>query len=174
MINQVTKAKLLEDPNAIENSILVNPEPLGEMSPTLQEDFPDDWIPTEKCKIEMTELIECMLKNRFDNVRCENFQLIYYNCKKFRDSNLFALVKKWDCHRMKEIKEEERNEYIRELLSKKAKLLKDYETTEINIDTKGYRRRIDNDISQLNWRINYLPQCVNEISEIKEINQNLI
>lgn len=155
-----TKKKLLEDPNAIETTILVNPEPLGEISPTLPLNFPSKLIPKENCQIPMAELVNCLLHNNFDNVKCENFQFNYYRCKSFRDSSLFSKIRNWECNEYKKLNDNEKTNYNQNLLSSKAKLLKEYDQTEINSKNKGYRKRIDHEIQQLNWRLSYLPKCL--------------
>lgn len=159
-IDRGTQKKLLDDPNAIESIIMVNPEPLGEMTATLPENFPDSLIPKEKCEYQMIELINCLVQNGFDNVKCENFQFTYYHCKKFRDSVLFSAIKNWDCKNYSQLNnEEERKLYFEKLLISKAKMLKTYEETNINPQTKGFRKRLDSDIQQLNWRLKNLQKC---------------
>ena len=160
-ITEDTKNKLLKDEAiAIETTILVNPEPLSEISPTLPDSFPSEFIPKEKCEIQMLGLINCMVTNKYDNVPCENFQYEYYQCKKFRDSALFELVKQWECSQFKPMENSNKKFYMETLLINKAKLLDEYNTIPVTSNSIGVRRRIDSDIQQLTWRINYLPNCL--------------
>ena len=156
-----TRQKINQDSStAIETSILVNPEPLSEMSPSLPEDFPSELIPKNKCELEMLGLLKCMIENKYDNVPCENFQLEFYSCKKFRDSSLFELVKQWECSKFEKFNSDKRKYYMEKLLVEKAKLLEKYDEVPVTSKSIGFRRRIDNDIQQLSWRIEFLPKCL--------------
>lgn len=146
--------------NSIETNIMINPQPLSEPSPTLPDKFPNTLIPKDLCEYEVLELINCMLHNKFDNILCENFQLNYYNCKRKRDATLFRRVKEWECDYFRNLEEENRIQYIKDLVNIKKNKLEEYEQTEIDSNTIGFRKRIDSDIMQLNWRINYLPHCL--------------
>lgn len=160
-LSDETKGKLLSDNgSAIELTILVNPEPLSEISPTLPDNFPDSLIPKEKCEIQMASLINCMLKKKFDNVPCENFQFEYYECKKFRDSVLFSNLHHWECKEFNKMSSFERKMHMEALLLKKAKLLDTYENVQSLSKNIILKKRIDSDIQQITWRMNYLPKCL--------------
>lgn len=154
------KQKISSDDSAIETTLFINPEPLSEPSPTLPDHFPDNLIPSNKCELEMMSLINCLIKNKYDNVNCEMFQKNYYNCKKIRDGSLFKSIHLWECEYFINLDASNRKKYMERLLIEKASLLKEYDTSINKESSFIYRKRIDSDIQQITWRIDYLPKCL--------------
>ena len=154
-ISDETSQKIISDPNAVENNIQINPEPLGEPSPTLPQNYPLNNLPNEKCVLPMLELVNCLVKNNFDNVVCESFQFSYLKCKKFRDSAIFSSIKNWECQVY--LNSNNKDEYFNNLQIEKARISEMYNKSEN--ESFSVRKRIDADVRQIQWRLDYLPHC---------------
>jgi hypothetical protein len=148
--------KLRLNPEIIASSMMINPEPFNEISPTLPENFPSDLIPINICETEMMNLCDCLLKNKYDNVKCEQFQLDFYNCKKLRDTLLVSRIQKWEENFFSEMDKENKRIYLNELKNKKRNFIEKYENIEINFDNRMKRIRLLSDLELLDWRLNYL------------------
>lgn len=154
--NQKLQDKLRADPNSLSTTMLINPEAIGEMSPTLPKEFPKELIPKELCEKQIKTLLSCLLDNEFDNVKCEEKQFEYYECKKWRDSLLFKRINEWELEHFKKMKDDEKISHIDNLKIKKLEFIDKYETLEVVSSNRNKRNKISYDIEQLNWRINNL------------------
>jgi hypothetical protein len=150
--------KLLEDPNSLSTTLLINPEILSEISPTLPKGFQQELIPKEKCEMQLDKLLSCLIDNNFDNVKCEEFQFTFYECKKWRDSLLINRIKKWEIENFEMMNENEKLFYVDSLKIKKMGYIEMYESVEVIPANRGKRIRISSDIEQINWRIRYLEE----------------
>lgn len=151
-----TARKLLEDPNSLSTTMLINPEILGEMSPTLPKKFPKELIPKEICEGQLNKLTSCLVDNEFNNVDCEDFQFKFYECKKWRDALLFKRIKEWELKEYDRLNEEDKLYYVNELKIKKIEFINEYEKIEVTPRNRGKRIRYSSDIEQIDWRIKYL------------------
>lgn len=148
--------KLKLDPSSITTTMMINPEAIGEMSPTIPENFPKENLPKDLCEPQLQKLISCLLQKQFNNVICENSQHLFYECKKWRDNLIFQRIKSWETDYYSSMSELEKKVYINSLKIKKIEYLKKYESIEVISINKGKRNRISSDIEQLSWRINNL------------------
>jgi len=148
--------KLRLNPEIVASSMMINPEPFNEISPTLPESFPSELIPSNICEKEILNLTECLLKNKYDNVKCEQFQLDFYSCKKSRDTLLVSRIKTWEEIYYSKMNIEDQNFYLQNLRNKKREYVQKYEAIEITLDNRMKRIRLLSDLELLDWRINYL------------------
>jgi len=148
--------KLRLNPEIVASSMMINPEPFNEISPTLPENFPSELIPINICETEMLNLCNCLLKHKYDNVKCEQLQLDFYNCKKSRDTLLVSRIQKWEEKFYSELNKENKGIYLNEIRNKKRDFIEKYENIEINIDNRMKRIRLLSDLELLDWRYNYL------------------
>ena len=111
--------KLEEDPNSLSTTMLINPEVIGEMSPSLPHEFPKNLIPLEICEKQMKSLLSCLIDNDFDNVRCEDFQFSYYECKKWRDTLIFKRIREWEVDYYSKFNTSQKNLHLDQLKIKK-------------------------------------------------------
>ena len=144
----------------IESNFMFNPDPLAEPSPSLPDKFPLELLPKDYCENELLTLVECMIDNKFDNIPCDAKQLNFYKCKRKRDSTIFSSIKDWECKEFKTFPNDKKTSYLKDLVDRKIKKQEDYEKAEYESNNIGYRKRLDSDIMQLNWRINYIPNCL--------------
>jgi hypothetical protein len=154
--SQKLQDKLRADPNSLSTTMLINPEAIGEMSPTLPKEFPKELIPKEICERQMKTLLSCLIDNEFDNVKCEELQFEYYECKKWRDTLIFKRINEWEVDNYKKMKDNERVSHLDNLKVKKLEFIDKYEKLEVTSSNRNKRNKISYDIEQLNWRINYL------------------
>jgi hypothetical protein len=166
--NQKVQEKLIKDPNSLSTTMLINPEVIGEMSPTLPYEFPKELIPKEICELQLKNLLSCLLDNDFDNVRCEDMQYTYYECKKWRDSLLFKRIKEWEMDFFNKKDENEKNTHLANLKVKKLELIDTFEKIEVTPSNRGRRSRVSYDIEQINWRILYLENTVNKLNNLNK------
>jgi hypothetical protein len=148
--------KIRADVGSTNSFILINPEPLNEISPTLPEKFPSELIPKELCEKQLNDLMLCMIKKKFNNPDCEEYQGVLYKCKKWRDNLIISRIKEWESGYYKELPREEKKVYLDELKDKKSQFMKLYEQVPVLARNKGKRIRISSDIQQVVWRISYL------------------
>lgn len=141
------------DANAIDNLFIINPNPLNEISPNLPKLFPKELIPVEKCENSILSLIYCLKNKDYDNTKCKESQTNFYKCKQQRDSILFHKIKIWEVDHFKTLNSDEKESYVKELKDKKENLIVLYEDKNNN---SLKRTKIDNDIIQLTWRLNYI------------------
>jgi hypothetical protein len=146
--------KLTADPNSLSTTMLINPEVIGEMSPTIPKIFPKSMLPKELCEKRMQLLITCMVDWEFDNVKCEEEQFAYYQCKKWRDSLIFKRINEWEIDYFTKLNNEEQDCHLNDLKIEKIEQINHYDTAK-DLD-RFKRKRISYDIEQLNWRISYL------------------
>lgn len=151
------------DSDLLATKFLINPEVFNEMSPTIPSGFPINLLPNEKCENEMTQLLDCMFDNKFDNVECQMYQKNYYSCKKWRDSLIFKRIKDWEIELFEFMSSNEKKIYLESMEQKKNGLIDKYEKLPVLPKTRGHRLRIASDIEQIDWRIKY---C-NNLSNIK-------
>ena len=155
--NNDAKSKMRLDPNLLQTVVFMNPEPLNEISPTLPELFPEELIPSEICEKDMLNLIECLVRLDFDNVKCEEVQFEYYQCKRWRDSLLFKRIKEWEVSYLLN------NTgilpgYVNNLKTQRIQLINEYENVPNISKNTGKRIRYNSDIQQLDWRLNYIKE----------------
>jgi len=148
--------KLRLKPEIVASSMMINPEPFNEISPTLPELFPNELIPTNICEREILKLSDCLLKNKYDNVKCEQFQLDFYTCKKSRDTLLVSRINTWEEDFFSKMDKENQNYYLQNLRNKKREYVQIYENIEINLDNRMKRIRLLSDLELVDWRISYL------------------
>jgi hypothetical protein len=148
--------KLKLDLQTGQQSLLINPELIGEISPTLPENFPKDLIPKEICEKQLNKLLSCLLFWSLDNVKCEGHQMQFYQCKKWRDTLLFKRIKEWEENSYSSMPDYEQSIYLDNLKLKKLDLINKYDEVLIIPQNRGKRQRISYDIDQLDWRIKYL------------------
>lgn len=148
--------KLRLNPEIVASAMMINPEPFNEISPTLPDFFPKELIPTNICEMEILKLSNCLLKNKYDNVKCEQFQLDFYSCKKSRDTLLVSRIKAWEEDFYMRMDNENKSVYLDNLRYKKKSFVEKYERIEINLDNRMKRIRLLSDLELLDWRINYL------------------
>ncbi len=148
--------KLRLKPEIVASSMMINPEPFNEISPTLPELFPDELIPSNICEKEILNLSDCLLKSKYDNVKCEQFQLDFYTCKKSRDTLLVSRIKSWEEDFFSKMDNENQNYYLQNLRNKKRDYVQRYENIEINLDNRMKRIRLLSDLELLDWRLSYL------------------
>jgi hypothetical protein len=158
--NQKIQEKLMADPNSLSTTMLINPEAIGEMSPSLPKEFPKELIPKEICEKQMKTLVSCLLDNNFDNVKCEDLQFEYYECKKWRDALIFKRINEWEIDYAKKMQDDQRTSHIDTLKVKKLEFIDSYEKLEVTAGNRIKRNRISYDIEQLSWRINYLEKNI--------------
>jgi hypothetical protein len=158
-----TIQRILNDPDAMTSSIMINPEAIGEMSPTLPSEFPKNLIPLEICEQQLLKLSACLIDAKFDNVACESNQLAFYECKKWRDSLLFKRIKEWEESYVNSLGEDLilRNLYVDNLRTKKQELINLYEKIDTVSKNRAKRKKVEYDIIQLDWRIKYLKESLN-------------
>ena len=144
--------KMRSDPELIATTMMINPEPLGEMSPTLPEGFPWELIPVEKCELLMGKLVKCLIDNEYDNVKCEEDQVGYYKCKNWRDTLLFQRIKDWEKANFKKASDDDKDSYLKKLKEREKFLLTKYEEVPMTPANKGKRDRIASDILQIKVR----------------------
>ena len=118
--------KLRLNPEIVASSMMINPEPFNEISPTLPDNFPSELIPVNICEKEMLSLCNCLLKNKYDNVKCEQLQLDFYNCKKSRDTLLVSRIQKWEEDFFKKIDKNNQANYINEIRKIKIDYIQKY------------------------------------------------
>jgi len=148
--------KLKLKPEIVASSMMINPEPFNEISPTLPELFPNELIPTNICERDILKLSDCLLKSKYDNVKCEQFQLDFYTCKKSRDTLLVSRIKLWEEDFYNKMDIENQEVYLLNLRNKKRDYVQKYEIIEINLDNRMKRIRLLSDLELLDWRIGYL------------------
>lgn len=151
-----TKEKLLSSNLITDTSILINPEAIQEMSPTIPEGFHTELIPADKCEKQIAKLAICLIEEKFDNVACENMQYEYYQCKKWRDGLLFKRIKDWEVEKFNKMDDKNKKIHVAMLKAKKLEYIKNYEAIETMPSNRAKRIRFTSDIEQLQWRINYL------------------
>jgi hypothetical protein len=154
--------KIKADLGSTNSFILINPEPLNEISPTLPEKFPKEMIPKELCEKQLKEVILCMIKRKFNNPDCEEHQGELYKCKKWRDNLLISRIKEWETGFYKDLPLDERGFYLEALKDKKINFLKMYDEVPVLARNKGKRIRLSSDIQQILWRIGYLEELSNK------------
>lgn len=148
--------KILSDPDAMLQSVMINPEAIGEFSPTLPNDFPKELIPLETCEPQLLKLVSCLLEENFDNVTCENHQYEFFQCKKWRDSLLFKRINLWEREYFHKMSDEVRPLYVQNLQDRKNDLISQYEKLSSTTRNRSIKKRIEADIVQLDWRVKYL------------------
>jgi hypothetical protein len=153
--------KVLNDPNSLTSTLLINPEVFNEFSPTIPNKFPKELIPKEICENQMKSLLTCLIDNKFDNVNCEQFQFKYFECKKWRDSLIFKRINEWEINEYDVMDEKQKVEHLDILKIKKLEFINLYDETEVIPKNRHRRIRISSDIEQLAWRINYLEKFLN-------------
>jgi len=156
--DQKIQRKLNQDPNSLSTTLLINPEVLSEISPTLPKGFPKELIPKEKCENHLDHLLSCLIDNKFDNVKCEEKQFSFFECKKWRDSLMINRIKRWEIENFDKMLDDEKNFYVDSLKIKKMEYLDMYDKVEVIPANRGKRVRISSDIEQLNWRLGYLEE----------------
>jgi hypothetical protein len=149
------------DPNTLAGQFLINPDILNKASPTIPSGFPKNLIPLEKCQIEMGRLLDCMIEHKFDNVECNGMQKSYYICKNWRDSLIFKRIKEWETEMFDFMSENEKNVYLQSMMIKKKTMIDKYEKLPVIPKTRGQRIRISSDIEQIDWRIKYCNDLLN-------------
>ena len=157
--------KLRLNPEIVAAAMMINPEPFNEISPTLPDFFPSELIPSNICENELLKLSECLLTHKFDNVKCEQFQLDFYSCKKWRDTLLVSRIKTWEEDFYNKLDEENQKIYFDNLKNKKISFVDKYEKIEISLDTRHKRIRLLTDLELLDWRINYLKSNYEKVIE---------
>ncbi len=163
--------KLLEDPNSLSSTMMINPENLNEYSPTLPAGFPKKLIPKEICENQMKSLLSCMLDLNFDNVECEEQQFKYYECKKWRDSLIFKRIKEWESSEFEKLDKRAKIDHLDLLKVKKIEYINKYENVE-NIPKNRHKKiRVSSDIEQINWRIKYLEGIYNSVNLDEKLNR---
>jgi hypothetical protein len=146
--------KLITDVSSLSTTMLINPEVIGEMSPTIPKKFPKSMLPKELCEKRMQLLITCLVDWDFDNVKCEEEQFTYYECKKWRDSLIFKRINEWEIDYFSKLNNEEQLTHLNDLKVEKIQQINDYDNAK-DLD-RFKRKRISYDIEQLSWRISYL------------------
>lgn len=158
--------KLINDPNSLSTTLLINPEVLNEASPTIPVGFPKSLIPKEICEVQMKHLLSCMLENKMDNVECEDFQFKFYECKKWRDALIFKRIKDWEINTFDKMNEKEKTEHIDSLKIKKIEFINHYDSIEVTPKNRNKKFRVSSDIEQVNWRLKYLEDVYNNTFSI--------
>ena len=146
--------------------IMINPEAISEMSPTIPKGFPKSLIPLNLCQDQMAQLAKCLIDYEYDNLKCEDQQSKYYVCKTKRDSLIFKRIKEWEVQSIDELNDFEKNIYLRALNDKKTLFLNTYEVIPVLPKNKSIRLRVTNDIKQLEWRIDYINNAINNVYKV--------
>jgi len=154
------------DPNSLAGQFMINPDILNKSSPTIPPGFPKNLIPLEKCQNEMARLLDCMIENKFDNVECNVPQKLYYACKNWRDSLIFKRIKEWEIELFDVMNENERKVYIESMNNNKKSMIEKYEKLPVIPKTRGQRLRISSDIEQIDWRIKYCNDLLNNTYKV--------
>jgi hypothetical protein len=152
--------KLRGDLDALQTTMMINPEGLAEISPSLPELFPKELIPEEKCQKLFGSLLSCLVYGKFDNVKCESEQHKFYHCKRWRDAILFKRIKEWEIGFFDSLSEPQKDAYVSTLKLRKLDYIKQYEITDLMPRNRGKRMRFSSDIEQLTWRLKYLDNIV--------------
>jgi len=146
--------------------IMINPEKINEPSPTIPKGFPQALIPKDLCQIQMAKLVQALIDNKYNNVKCEQQQSDYYVCKQRRDSLIFKRIKEWEIQTIDEISDLERKIYISSLEENKIFYLNIYEKIAVIPKNKAFRGRVANDIKQLDWRLNYINNAIKSVFDV--------
>jgi hypothetical protein len=156
------------DSNLLATKVLLNPDVFNKPSPTIPPGFPKEKIPIEKCQQEIGQLVNCLMKSQFDNIKCQHLQKKFNSCKLWRDSLLFNRIKDWETELFTIMSEKEKDLYVESLKNKKKSLIDMYEALPVIPKTRGQRIRISSDIEQIEWRIKY---CLN--IDVKNLETNI-
>ena len=161
------ESKLKANPDLLGTKfIMINPEAISEMSPTIPKGFPKTLIPNNICQNEMADLASCLIDYEYNNLQCEDQQGKYYVCKTKRDSLIFKRIKEWEIQNIDELGDFERKIYISALDDKKKLFLNTYEAIPILPKNKSVRLRVANDIKQLEWRMDYINNAINNVYNV--------
>ena len=86
----------------------------------------------------------------------------YYMCRRERDAQVFSAIKRWEQEYLaSSVKEPAAREaYIKQVEEERAQLDAEYAKTPITIGNKHRRWRMQADLEQLKWRVDYLRAAV--------------
>ena len=131
-------------------------------SPSIPYDFPKERIPKSLCEESLLLVYKCYLdypKQGEEAKRAEDCH-IYSNefnqCKRRRDMLIFHEIQEWEIEHIKKLKPELQNIYISSLQEELQQLRLNFEKVPASENTAEKRWRINADIMQTKWRIEYI------------------
>ena len=136
-------------------------------SPSVPYDYPAEDLPKDTCQKQLLLFYKCYadFADQMDDIgkslKCHTFSHDFYHCKKRRDMDIWAGIKRWDESRMQGMTEEIRKVYVESLQDEMTQLTEEFEKTPANEENKGARWRLSSDINQTQWRIGYCTEFMN-------------
>lgn len=131
-------------------------------SPTIPYDFPKERLPKSLCEVSLLTVMKCYLdfsKQSEELLRakaCHSFSHEFNQCKRRRDMAIFNEIRDWEREKFTGLKNDNKEIYIKSLEEELGVLKNDFEKIPASESTAEKRWRINADIMQTKWRIEYL------------------
>lgn len=135
-------------------------------SPSIPYDFPKEKIPKQLCEESLLLTYKCYTdfpKQTEEILRgeaCDKYASEFNNCKKRRDMTLFHDIKEWETERFNSLKPPLKSLYINSIKEEHEQLMKKFEETPASDENSEKRWRINADIIQIRWRLDYLKKLI--------------
>ena len=131
-------------------------------SPSIPYGFPKERVPKSLCEESLLSVYKCYLDyhKQSEEVKrgedCHKYANEFNQCKRRRDMQIFQEINKWEVEHVSQLKPEVQKIYVSSLKEELHQLYTNFENTPASENTAEKRWRINADIMQTRWRINYL------------------
>ena len=131
-------------------------------SPTVPYEFPKEKLPQNVCERELLQVYKCYRsfpKQSEDLQRaeaCSTQTSVLNQCKRRRDMQIFHAIREWETEKYQSLPESLRPNYLSRLTQDLDQLKTRFEGIPATEANASLRWRMNSDILQTQWRLNYL------------------